>query len=110
MSNKPFVVRLPSELTVDNVESARREILAELSGSGVLDTPVALVMDLSNVIIITTPGLGLILELRRRILSSGGKVILAAASHVVEDVIRRTQLDRVFDVTPTLDEALKRVQ
>lgn len=109
MSKKPFVVRLPSELTVDHVESARREILAEMIGNEGEDAAVLLVMDLSNVIIITTPGLGLMLEMRRRVMSAGGKVMLASASSVVEDVIKRTQLDRVFEVAPTVEEAVERL-
>src|SRR5437868_5102653 len=97
---KTSVMSLEGELTLDTIDAAEarvRPILAE-------DEPL-LVLDLSSVSKVTTPGIGLLLTLHRAAKAKGGKVVFACLSPQVSDVIRRTQLERVLLLAGTLAEA-----
>lgn len=83
------VVSVSGDLTQENAEIVRAEALAALGDEG-------LALDLANVQFITTPGIGLLLELQRKVQQRGGKFSLRSVQPRVADVIRRTQLDRIL--------------
>lgn len=94
------IIELKSEITLNNVDATQAQVAPLVSISGA-----RVILDLSQVEIITTPGLGMLLQLNRDAQLSDAKLILACARPMVYDTILRTQLDRVLKVVGTLDEA-----
>lgn len=94
------IIALKSEITLNNVDATQAQVAPLVSISGA-----RVILDLSQVEIITTPGLGMLLQLNRDAQLSDAKLILACARPMVQDTILRTQLDRVLKVVGTLDEA-----
>ena len=68
------------------------------------------VVDLLNVRFFDSTALGLVLQLRRRLLGGGGNLVLVVDDHEAQRVFRITGLDRVVTLLPTLEEALKAVR
>ncbi|QDV90866.1 Putative anti-sigma factor antagonist [Phycisphaerae bacterium RAS2] len=68
-----------------------------------------LVLDLSHVAFIGSLGIGDLVRVVTQANSMGGKVILAALSPFVDGVLKTTKLDRFFDVSPSVDEAVGRI-
>jgi anti-anti-sigma factor len=50
--------------------------------------------------------MGILVRLHKRLAQKGGNVKLAAVPGVVAQVIRLVRLDRIFQIFPTVDEAL----
>jgi anti-anti-sigma factor len=94
------ILELKSEITLNNVDATQAQVAPLVSISGA-----RVILDLSQVEIITTPGLGMLLQLNRDAQLSDAKLILACPRPMVHDTILRTQLDRVLKVVGTLDEA-----
>jgi anti-sigma B factor antagonist len=93
-------LHLESELSLRNVEDTRIRI------SRLIEAPDArLVIDLSQVEIITTPGLGMLLHINNLARNSGSKFVLACPRPMVRDIFARTHLDRVLKLTDTIEEA-----
>jgi anti-sigma B factor antagonist len=85
----PSTVAIIGDLTQETAEEARARALAALTDEG-------LVLDLKEVPFISTPGIGLLLELQKFARLRGGQLKLHAVQPRVAEVIRRTQLDRVL--------------
>ncbi len=64
------------------------------------------VMDLGNVGFVDSLGLGVLISALKVLRSEGGSLVLANVSEPVEAVLRITRLVRVFDVHPTVVDAL----
>lgn len=62
-----------------------------------------LVLDLSEVQMITSAGLGAMISIERECKAAGGKVVLFGMSDELQALFRMTKLDRLFVVKP--DEA-----
>jgi anti-sigma B factor antagonist len=58
----------------------------------------AFLIDLVNVPFVSTPGLTLLLQFRKRVQSAGGQVRLANFQPRIEEVFRVTGLDKVFNL------------
>ncbi len=65
------------------------------------------VIDLSNVGFVDSQGLGALISAYKVLRQDGGAVVLADISSPVEAILRITRLIRVFDVYPTVNEALE---
>jgi len=63
----------------------------------------AVVVDLAEVKMVTTPGISLLLSAHQRLGQTGGRLVLCAVPTPLKDVLRRCKLDRVF--TFAVDEA-----
>ncbi len=59
-----------------------------------------LVLDMDNILFVTSAGLGLLLALNRRVRSAGGRLVLANLSPAVAEVIAVTNLGTVLEVCP----------
>ena len=92
-------------------------VLAKLSGdldtessetfSGSLEEHVGkrLLLDLSGVELISSSGLGAIINLVVRARTCGGHVILVSPSVFVQGIFETTSLDKWFDIATTLEDA-----
>ncbi|MCG3133944.1 MAG: Anti-sigma-B factor antagonist [Planctomycetes bacterium] len=67
---------------------------------------VHVVMDLGNVGFIDSQGLGTLISCLKVLRQADGNLTLTNLSESVEAVLRITRLIRVFDVLPTVDDAL----
>ncbi|MEM9550116.1 MAG: STAS domain-containing protein [Pseudomonadota bacterium] len=69
------------------------------------DGPSRVILDLSAVDFVDSSGLGAIVAAMKQ-LGSGRSLDLAGLSPTVEKVFRLTRMDSVFDLYPSLDDAL----
>ncbi len=68
-----------------------------------------IVLDLRGLTYINSGGLGLLVQLTARANSQGGRVVVAAPSPFVADVLETTRLNRFFDVAAGTDDAVARL-
>ncbi len=68
-----------------------------------------IVFDLSGLTYINSGGLGLLVQLTARANSQGGRVVVAAPSPFVADVLETTRLNRFFEVATDTDDAVSRL-
>jgi anti-sigma B factor antagonist len=87
--------------TAPALEEAIDELLAE--------QPKALIVDLSEVTFLASVGLRLLVSTHEKV-SKSGEFAVVASGPVTGRPIQLTQLDEVFAMYPTLDEALKDVR
>ncbi len=64
------------------------------------------VVDLGNVAFMDSQGLGALIGCLKALQQADGRLVLANVSSPVEAVLRVTRLHRVFDVRPTVADAL----
>jgi anti-anti-sigma factor len=94
------VLRIVGPLSQDGVDAIRADFVEKLRP----DAPN--VVDISAVTHINTPGLALLISAHRTLQSAGGRLLLAGASGMVDDVIRCCHLDRVFALAPNAGAAV----
>ena len=98
------VFRLSGALNQDGV----RSILPEFRIAARAGGPV--VVDLSGVDLINTPGLAVLIAANRDVKQAGGRMIVTQASALVDDALRRCLLDRVLTLVPDFGEAVERAK
>ena len=86
------VLSLRGILAQPGTEAIQPSFAAAVQGAGA--APV--VVDLSGVDMIYTPGITMLLAAHHVRLRAGGRLILAGAAERVDDVLRRCRLDRVL--------------
>lgn len=99
------VVTVEVEITLNTVEDVRKRILAAVESG-----EYAVAVDLSQVEIITTPGLGMLLQVNRVANELDCQMVLVSPRLMVRDTLLRTQLNRVLRVVETLGDAKKLVE
>ena len=99
------VVTVEVEITLNTVEDVRKRILAAVEAG-----KYAVAVDLSQVEIITTPGLGMLLQVNRVANELDCQMVLVSPRLMVRDTLLRTQLNRVLRVVETLGDAKKLVE
>jgi anti-anti-sigma factor len=98
------VVRLSGSLTQQGVEGLEPDFEAALPDG------TRAVVDLAGVDLITTPGLTLILSADKRLKNSSGRVVFAAPTGAVMNMLKRCRLDEVLDLTSDRDQAMERAR
>ncbi len=99
----PFVLaKLSGDLDTESSETFSRS-LEEHVGKPLL-------LDLSGVELISSSGLGAIINLVVRARTCGGHVILVSPSVFVQGVFETTRLDTWFDISATLEDAAARLR
>jgi len=68
------------------------------------------VVDLSGVDVINTPGIGMILAAARDKKHSGGHFVVTGANAMVAQALRLCRLDMVLAIVPDVNEALEQVK
>lgn len=66
-----------------------------------------IVFDLSCVQFIDSSGLGLFLSIQRALYKNGGKLKISRLNQPVKTVFEIVSMDRIFEIFPTVDEAVK---
>ena len=98
------VVAIAGELdthTADRVATKLREAMAE--------DACCIVVDLFETSLVDSVGLGVLASTARLVKSKGGTFVVAADDPRFLRTLKITGLDRLFDVEPTLVEAVERV-
>ena len=65
-----------------------------------------IVVDLTNVEIVTTPALSMFIAAANQAKHSGGKIVFTQATPPVRDVLRRLRLSSILVTVPGLDDAI----
>lgn len=68
--------------------------------------PNRLIIDVNGLTLITSPGVGALLKLSQEVADWDGQLWLVGLQPGVEDIIRDSRLDQVFDIAATIDDAL----
>lgn len=68
------------------------------------------ILDFKNVSFIDSTGLGILISLMRHLKEEGGKLRLSGLQDEVRSIFEITRLYRVFELSKTLEEALKEMQ
>ncbi|MFN4243531.1 MAG: STAS domain-containing protein [Tepidisphaerales bacterium] len=93
------IVQLVGPVTMQNVARHEAELLSHAGPQ------VHVILDLTLLELLNTLALGLMLELRKRLLEQGGKLSIVCPDARLRGVLRQTHLDRVLTITQTLEEA-----
>lgn len=101
---KTAVLAIAGEL---DVHTAGR-VAARLQDA-MADDGCCVVVDLFETSFIDSVGIGVLTAAARRLTSNGGTFVLAVDDPQVLATLKITGLDRLFDVQPTLTEAVERV-
>jgi anti-sigma B factor antagonist len=96
-----IVVSIRGDLGVGNVPLLERQLMS-LSAR----KPGRVVIDMSGVEFISSLGLGSLVQFQRGLLRHQGQVRLAALAPLVEEAIKRSRLDVVLKLFPSVEAAL----
>ncbi|GAA5039827.1 hypothetical protein GCM10011506_39550 [Marivirga lumbricoides] len=102
---KYSLLKIKEEKLDSTVSSSLKSDLITMQAEGVPN----IVIDLSDVKYIDSSGLSALLVGNRIFSESGGAFVLASPSEHTEKLIKISQLDKVFDVLPTVHEAVESV-
>ena len=86
------------------VEIVQPEILAAVGAP-----PLRLVVDLSAVTLLASPGLGMLITLHKKAKESGGAMAITGLSPAIREVLTLTRLHKLLTIEESLDSAVKRV-
>jgi anti-anti-sigma factor len=103
--DKYSLLKIKEEKFDSTVSSTFKADLITMQAEGVPN----IVVDLSDVKYIDSSGLSALLVGNRIFGEAGGTFVLAAPSEHTEKLIKISQLDKVFDVLPTVHEAIESV-
>ncbi len=103
--DKYSLLKIKEEKLDSTVSSSFKSDLITMQAEGVPN----IVIDLSDVKYIDSSGLSALLVGNRIFGEAGGAFVLASPSEHTEKLIKISQLDKVFDVLPTVHEAIESV-
>ena len=96
------VVRLKGSLAKEGAEQVSSSVIAAATESP------RLVIDLSGVDLLATPGITMLLAAQKTSQQAGGRMILTGTKGFVDELLRRCRLDAVLSIVPVPSEALRR--
>lgn len=99
------VLKLRGNFFGDRDTDKLRRTLRELTADGNL----ALAIDLGSVRRMNSIALGVLVGVHTNYVKRGGRVILADLDRNIEDLLTITKLARVFEIGPTLPDALRKL-
>ena len=106
------IVAIPNEALSKVVDSAgRATFLVDAQDAieaviGESDPP-RVIIDFSGVQIVSSGVIGLLIEMSRQAQSKGGKFVVAGLQPHVSEVFSIARLERVLNIQPTVDDALR---
>jgi anti-sigma B factor antagonist len=98
------ILSLQGNALSDPDVSAMKSIVRSHINAGIRN----IVLDLRSVRYINSSGLGGLLHIRKALETVQGTMILTDLHKNVHDILKRTALDKIFHMSPTLSEALRR--
>ncbi len=93
------IVRLRGEVDMDSSPNLRGRLLELVD-----QRTEKAIIDLKEVTLMDSSGVGTLVEFKRKLAKLGGDVILAAPGARVRSVLEITQLDKFFTLAATVDE------
>ena len=110
----------PLEVNVQDAPGKPGTIIVAIRGEAVVDLeplvstlqsvssrrPAFVIMDLKELSFISSLAMGVMLAFRRGVLASNGKLKVAGMQKLVLDAFKRARLDRVFEITDSVEAAL----
>jgi anti-anti-sigma factor len=93
VENDTMKIESLSSISIENYRAVTEQVLARLRNQTKL-----LEVDLSGVTFIDTRGLTTLLALRKAISAIGGTIVLIAPTRAVDQILKLTRLDRVFEI------------
>lgn len=96
------VLRLQGKIMGGPDATSLHEKLHDLIESGIM----SVVVDLRDVDWMNSSGLGILIGGLSALRKSGGDLRLASVTEKIEEVLRITKLDRVFDIYENIEEAV----
>ena len=101
-----YVIVLPDEeIEVYNI-SEIKEVLFDIIEKGNRK----LIMDMSKVEYIDSSGLGVLVSVLKKVKASEGKLVLISPKSSVKQILSLTNLDKVFNIQDTLENAVDAVR
>ena len=97
------IIKLAGDLAGDST-------FAQKAGELLASADHKVVIDLSDVGMVTSAGLGDLVRITAQSNSQGGSLILANPAPFVAGVLETTKLNKFFDVRASLDEAIRALQ
>jgi anti-sigma B factor antagonist len=98
---------VPVLAAAGEIDSDSRAVLSDAAEAALRDGGNRLVIDLAAVSFCDSGGLSLFVDLHRLTLSRGGALRLARPQPAVMSVIYATNLDRLLQLDPTVEDAVR---
>ncbi|NOZ57296.1 MAG: STAS domain-containing protein [Calditrichaeota bacterium] len=95
------VVKVAGEVDLYSSPELRKAILSQAE-----KRPSRLVVDLSGVQYMDSSGVATLVEGLQKLEQNGGELVLCGLGDMVQEVFKLTRLDSVFQILPSLEEAL----
>jgi anti-anti-sigma factor len=96
------MLRLSGSITQDGIDKLEPAFAAALPDG------TRAVVDLTEVDLITTPGLALIISTIKRLRSTRGRIVFTAPKSGVRELLRRCRLDEVLELAADRTEAVEK--
>jgi anti-anti-sigma factor len=99
--NGVTVLRFSGSLTQEEVERIEPEFVAAI------DKPQPkIVVDLSKVDSMTTPGISMFVAALKSTARAGGRIVFTGTAGIVDDLLRRCRLDAIMTIVPKPNDAI----
>ncbi|MBS3734087.1 MAG: STAS domain-containing protein [Phycisphaerae bacterium] len=95
-----YIVSCPEKMEWD----ARLD-LAAIVDEAITESAPRVILDLNNVSYINSAGLGAIFALRKRLVASDGRLVLARPAPAIQRLLRTVNVDKLIPVADDLDHA-----
>ncbi|HTL28345.1 MAG TPA: STAS domain-containing protein [Tepidisphaeraceae bacterium] len=95
------IAKLDGEAGVDEADELSRNLRLLTAAK-----PAVAILDLGGLSYIASMGIGALVRFRNDLTQAGGRVLIANCRPLVFDTFRHAGLQRVFQIFPTVDEAL----
>ena len=93
-----------------HISTSESQVVSETLQRLVSDGATKIVVDLANVDIITSDGLGALIRARKASTEAGGSLALSGVKGNILDVFRMTRLDKIFPLYDSVGTAVKALQ
>lgn len=98
---RAVVMKLTGQMTYAEMEEFEKQ-----SGRATSSKPNLLVLDFSELDVMTSAGIGALLKLERKMRDHKCPVCIAAAQPKIAEIFRLARLDSIFKIMPTVSEAM----
>jgi anti-anti-sigma factor len=95
------VLRFAGSLTQEEVERIEPEFVRYVNKP----SP-KIVVDLSKVDVLTTPGISMFVAALRKTARSGGRIVFTGTQGLIDELLHRCRLDAIMTIVPKPDEAI----
>ena len=94
-----------TNLDAETVQNIQKQLYALVEGSQARKV----LLDFANVAFMSSLAMGCMLTLRLKAARSGSRLIISGIRETLTDILEMTQMDKLFEIVPTREEARKRL-